>query len=1394
MAYRLGIDAGSKTIKLVVLDEDGKVMTSQYRRHSSNIAKTLHEVLHNLHWRLGDMQVEPAITGSAGIGIAESLGIPFVQEVVATTTAVQQDYPQADAVIELGGEDAKVIYLSGGLEQRMNATCAGGTGGFIDTIAFMLGVRAADMSRLAYGSSRIYPIASRCAVFAQTDVRPLINAGASKADIAASALDAVVRQTLGGLACGRPLRGTVVFLGGPLEHISALATQFRKKLGLTKAQGIKPPDAHLFTVRGAALLAREEGADSIELAELIKRLDQLEGLESDLERLPPLFQSEQEYEDFKARHGQHAYPTKRTIDAKGPLCLGIDAGSTTVKLACVDSEGDLVYDLYEPTGGDTLKTLRDMLERMHRELLRPVCKGADPTCWIAHATATGYGEKLIRAMFGIDSGVVETAAHLRAATQACPDVSFVLDIGGQDMKALWVKDGQVVDAVLNEACSSGCGAFVEGTAYSLRTSPSRFAGLALKAKNPVDLGMRCTVFMTSRVRHAQKVGAALDDIAAGVAYSVIQNALYRIIGAERVASMGNRIMVQGGAFKSDAVLRAFELACGCEPIRLYQAHLMGAIGAALTALDRANSKGDLLSEQSSLLGVDELHDLEFKRRSLECTGCSNACALSVIQAGHQTFISGNRCDNGQLELERRASSQAHLKNKSGAAPVAYSCSPENAASAEASSAGCASGDKGILARAVSDAKEDGESAPNARRLGFAPKRDGEIFNEPSSSSNQDEISPAFVGCRIDSVTSDVDSPSSDMANSGSLANGAPNIVALERELLGAYEGMAVEADSLRSSVAIGLMNAMELYATVPFWHEVLLALGFRVAVASVASEQVHASEAWETMPSESVCYPAKLAHLRYFDLVEEGVDSVFMPTYERKSHCAVSSGYAHALADNLEPAMPKLLIPELVSYKPKAIAEDAASVGILEEAIGPLAQWAGAPLQPGEVARALERGRVAQERYEQKVAQATKKALDWIESDQSRHGIVFLGRSYASDRAVSKGIDEELQKLGFAVLSLRGLESILRTQPKPPLADNDWRAAKRFVAAATFAAAHSQLDVVGLQPFGCGYDAISYAKVGDILAEVDRPCTVLKVDDIVDLEHIRIRLRTLATAIEMRAPAHRRQTDVLGERPGEELTRIDCSASDEGEHSSGASSDSQRQAPTSFAATVLESDPTTMRRDTIKDTCLPAQALAAQVIDSIRSGAASSSIQLPSVCKGCMLDAVPLMVERALGHPVQVEWVDVPNAYANLAGIESCCQSEPDEQRVPPRIGIVGNALMCFQPALNDGLFELLEALGARPVLPNPALIQGDDVRYLEQLQAFCDAGIHDVVYLQSFGCLKGHVQSRGALHQLKRKFPELAITVIDYDPEASALNRENRIRLVVQAAKRRLGHDQLQS
>lgn len=1277
MTYCIGIDAGSKTLKLVVLDEAGTVVYDAYMRHRANIARTLGEAIHDLNWRHGPVDASIAMTGSAAIEVARVLGIPFVQEVVATTHAVRTLEPDADVVIELGGEDAKIIYLDERPEQRMNATCAGGTGGFIDTIAYMLDMRSSQMSQLAFGASRSYPIASRCAVFAQTDVRPLLNAGASKADIAASVFDAVVRQTLSGLACGRPIRGNVVFLGGPLEHMPYLVHAFRRTLGLSARDGVKPKNAHLFTVTGAALLsddARRLGCDPVVMntAEFERRVASMGELESDLAFLPPLFEDADELAAFRARHGQAEFERQSIYEGTGPLFLGIDAGSTTLKLVALNADAQIVYSVYEPIRGDLVETLREVLDGLYRKIEPPsYLPHAKPSMWIACACATGYGEELLRAAFGVDMGVVETAAHLRSARHLCDDLDFLLDIGGQDMKALWVRHGMVTDAALNEACSSGCGAFIEGTAAALKTTPWQFADDALLARHPIDLGTKCTVFMNSRVKHAQKAGAPIEDIAAGVAYSVVKNALHRIIGDDRIPQPGQRVVVQGGTFRSDAVLRAFELLCGVEAVRPAQAHLMGAIGCALFALDEAGAD---TTARSGLVGPDELQRLEVRREKVTCTGCANACELSVVSFDAERtrcFVSDNRCERGLDEPRRRWGG--------------------------------------------------GERA----------------------------IQP------------------------GPLSHHAPNVIADEQRLIASFGD--IEQRGSCGSRRIGLMDSMALFAYRPFWRTLLAELGFSVTLPRPGCEVDRMSEAWETVPSESACYPAKTSHVRYFSLCEGGCDAVFMPRFTRNYHCPVQTGYASALAANVGTArsgvgLAPIVSPELANYRPARFIRDEASMERLLAAVNELAGDEAPAITRDELDRAFSTAMQRQEEVSAELARQTEDALRWLADDPSRHGIVLAGRPYHMDEALLHGIDRELAQLGFTVLGVAGLAAADPSRANAHLqGPHPWMPAKRLVGIARFVADHPQLDAVFLQSFGCGFEAVSIEEAADVLDAAGKPCTTLKVDDISDLAHIRIRLRTLAAAIAMRGEVEDGKT---AEGSAAERFRQECPAVP-GKTASLLADIAKRP----LDADDLEC----ARRSCVKDACFTANAMAARVIRMLRDDPGITRVELPRVCETCLTDAVPRIVERACGRTPEYVWVPWASGGDSSALARASMHNDGSAR---PRIGIVGNPLIVFEPFMNDHVVEMLESLGCEPIMPDPALLAGDDVRYLDQLALFEEQGIHDVIYLLSFGCLKGHVSARGALRELHERFADMRITVIDYDPESSALNRENRIRLAVDVAR----------
>ena len=631
--YTLGIDIGSTTVKIAILDENQTLLFADYQRHFANIQETLADLLQKAHDKLGECTLHPVITGSGGLTLANHLEIPFVQEVIAVSSSLQTMAPQTDVAIELGGEDAKIIYFEGGnIEQRMNGICAGGTGSFIDQMASLLQTDAPGLNEYAKNYKALYPIAARCGVFAKTDIQPLINEGATKEDLSASIFQAVVNQTISGLACGKPIRGHVAFLGGPLHFLSELKAAFIRTLKLDEEHTIVPENSHLFAAIGSALNAKEEVA--VSLTDLKDRLRHSIKLDFEVERMEPLFSSEEDYREFTERQSSYKVSTGELSTYSGNCYLGIDAGSTTTKTALVGEDGSLLYSFYSSNNGSPLNTAIRSIQEIYSRLPKDA--------HIAYACSTGYGEALIKAALLLDEGEVETVSHYYAAAFFDPEVDCILDIGGQDMKCIKIKN-QTVDSVqLNEACSSGCGSFIETFAKSLNYSVQDFAKAALYAEHPIDLGTRCTVFMNSKVKQAQKEGAEVSDISAGLAYSVIKNALYKVIKVSDASELGKHIVVQGGTFYNDAVLRSFEKIADCHAIRPDIAGIMGAFGAALIARERYEE-----GKETTMLPIEKINSLKYTTSMANCRGCTNNCRLTINKfSGGRQFVSGNRCERG----------------------------------------------------------------------------------------------------------------------------------------------------------------------------------------------------------------------------------------------------------------------------------------------------------------------------------------------------------------------------------------------------------------------------------------------------------------------------------------------------------------------------------------------------------------------------------------------------------------------------------------------------------------------------------------------------------------------------------------------------------------------------
>ena len=649
--YDLGIDVGSTTVKTVIVDDDGKFVYDRYERHFSKVRETVAEQLKIIGEQFKGDKFRIAITGSAGLGIAQASDIAFVQEVYSAFVAVNKTYPDADVVVELGGEDAKIIFLTGGVEQRMNGSCAGGTGAFIDQMASLLDISPDEMNEAALQSTKTYPIASRCGVFAKSDIQPLLNQGAKKEDISASIFQAVVDQTVSGLAQGRKIAGKVLFLGGPLTYLSALRKAFKTTLSLDDEHAILPEKSSCYVAYGAALHAHTLAAEAT-IEETLNKIANAKTTDN-ITTGKPLFETREDYAAFVDRHRQSDLKYEDIRTYEGDAYLGIDAGSTTTKLVLITPKGKLLYQHYCSNKGQPLDIIAAKLEEIYNL--------ATDKLNIKASAVTGYGEDLIRAGLGVDFGIVETVAHYKAAAYFCPNVDFIIDIGGQDIKCFKIKNNAIDSIMLNEACSSGCGSFIQTFAQAMGYDIAEFARLGLFAKAPVELGSRCTVFMNSSVKQAQKDGATVEDISAGLSSSIIKNAVYKVIRAKTIEELGKNIVVQGGTFLNDAVLRSFEMELGRNVIRPAIAGLMGAFGCALFAMEKTKAQDCT----SKILTLEQLKEFAYNSTAVQCKGCGAHCNLTIIKFndGHR-FVSGNRCEKGAgIKVADRAENMIEYKYK-----------------------------------------------------------------------------------------------------------------------------------------------------------------------------------------------------------------------------------------------------------------------------------------------------------------------------------------------------------------------------------------------------------------------------------------------------------------------------------------------------------------------------------------------------------------------------------------------------------------------------------------------------------------------------------------------------------------------------------------------------------
>ncbi len=968
--YSLGIDVGSTTVKTVILDDNNEIIRSRYQRHFSKVRETVAEQLEEIADEYSGCDFRLSITGSAGLGLANGAGLPFVQEVFGAFIAVNHSYPDADVVIELGGEDAKIIFLTGGVEQRMNGTCAGGTGAFIDQMATLLGITADELDEMSLRAEKVYPIASRCGVFAKSDIQPLLNQGAKREDIAASIFQAVVDQTVSGLAQGREIKGKVLFLGGPLSFQKGLRKAFVNSLKLSDENAIFPENAPCFMAYGCALHAKET-SEPMAIDEVIEKIKNAKA-NDDIVTGDPLFTSKEEYNKFVDRHKECDLKYADIGTYEGEAYLGIDAGSTTTKLVLITPKGELLYQHYCSSMGRPLDIISAKLKEIYA-LMGDRIK-------IVSSAVTGYGEDLIKAGLGIDNGIVETVAHYKAASFFEPEVDFIIDIGGQDIKCFKIKNKAIDSIMLNEACSSGCGSFIQTFALALGYDIAEFSQLGLFAERPVDLGSRCTVFMNSSVKQAQKDGASVEDISAGLSASIIKNAIYKVIRAKSTDELGKHIVVQGGTFLNDAVLRSFEKELGRNVVRPAIAGLMGAFGCALYAMEH---KG----EQSSILSAEQLESFSYTAKQINCVGCTAHCNLTVINFGDgRKFISGNRCEKG-----------AGIK---------------------------AEGEKLCL---------------------YEYK-----YNRLLSVADEKPANP---------------------------------------------------------KAKVGLPLCLGFYEQLPFWHRALTDLGFEVVISEESTRDTY-YKGQHTIPSDTVCYPAKLAHGHILSLFERGADFIFYPceSYnidegqsDNHYNCPVVAYYPELLKANTnelndENFLHPYIDINLENHFAEAMSKSLAKYGVTKAQAK--AVWA----------KSME----AMESYRKDVV---NKGTEIIEKARAQKMpiIVLSGRPYHIDPEINHGIQKLITSLGLAVITEDSISHLADTPKLTVL--NQWTYHARLYRAAKYVTTQPDMQLVQLVSFGCGIDAITTDEVRSILEEGGKLYTQLKIDEINNLGAAKIRLRSLVAAM-----------------------------------------------------------------------------------------------------------------------------------------------------------------------------------------------------------------------------------------------------------------------------------------
>ena len=1106
----LGIDLGSITVKAVLTDAQGEVLFQKYQRHGSASRQTLADILTELNTLYPGLTVQGAVTGSAALNLATILGLPFIQEVIASSRIIAKAAPQTDVAIELGGEDAKILYFGRSIDLRMNEACAGGTGAFIDQMATLLHTDTLGLNELASRAKTIHPIASRCGVFAKTDMVSLLNEGVSREDLAISVLQAVVEQTISGLACGQPIRGNVAFLGGPLHFLPELVKRFVATLKLTPEQTLTFPEGQFMVARGAALSAQAEGGDPLPVTTLLERLESARDKMEITQALPPLFRDEADYAQFRARHAKDAIQQSSLETATGDLFLGVDLGSTTVKSVLIDEKGTVLDQSYNRNDGDPLKALIPYLIN----LLERIPK----TAHLRGIGTTGYGANLAKAALNAQISEVETVAHLKAACFMEPDCTYVIDIGGQDMKCLAVQDGAVADVRLNEACSSGCGAFLQTFATSLGMSMPAFVQAALFAKHPVDLGSRCTVFMNSKVKQAQKEGASVPDIAAGLCYSVVRNALYKVLRLRSPEDLGAHVLVQGGSFLNDALLRIMETMLEREVVRPSLSGHMGAYGIALMCLKHKDTLAPCT------LTAQDLRNLSFKSKAVLCRHCGNHCHLTINTFSNgQRLVSGNRCERG-----------------------------------------------------------------------------GEI---------RDKSKPAM-----------------------------PSIYTWKEKRLFDYTPLP-ESQAPRGR--LGIPRVLNMYERYPFWFTLFTTLGYRVELSPVSSKAIY-SLGISSMPSQTVCFPAKLAHGHVNYLIEQKVPHIFYPCIPRERmegkeafdcySCPVVCGYPEVVRLNTE----ELLQGKSKLHTPYLNPEDMSSMART------LAEEFDIPKR--EVKKAIKKAMEAQAAYRKDLRDEASRILAEVEAKDGI-GIVLCGRPYHVDPLVHHGIPNLITSLGAAVLSEDSMAALFEDadEETPLRVVDQWTFPSRLYRAARVVAAMEHLELVQLTSFGCGIDAVTSDQVAEILHRAGKMHTLLKIDEGPSLGAARIRIRSLLASIEERRKERRkkRKQEADSYLLNPPVFTKDMRAT----HTIIA----PQMSPVHFAfaesvfrgagykfhvlPTVSNEDIETGLRYVNNDACYPAQVVIGQLINALQSGAVDpkhSALLLSQTCGPCRATNYPGLLKRAL--------------------------------------------------------------------------------------------------------------------------------------------------------------------